>query len=355
MFTSISWMSLLFVLALAPLLIKKFMFKSEYDFPMSEVVLTTLICFFMVFICFQLGKTMESRDYLIRNGEVTGKVRNHGTRIGTESCNCNKNGCSVCTYTIYTVDWIAKSNVGEIKLDHTESRSSFIYATSDPQIYKNVVIGEPAAVTKPYVNYVKAIPESLFNNSSFKHHSYDKLIPEYPDNLHGKYKIKRVVKIGDVAINTNGWDEKLSVALKDWGFKRNANVVIVLTNEASDFATALSNKWINGRQNDIVVVFGLEKGTEKINWVKTFGWTNNEKFKLEIADELLKIKGDVKIEDVLEVLNNKMQIFIERNLEEDFDYLKDMVQPHPAWLFYTIVLTFAACAFALFFKRRHFK
>lgn len=353
MFTSMSWMSLLFILVLAPLLIKKFFFKSKYEFPLSEVFLSTVICFFAVFICFQLGKTMKSEDLLIRNGEVTGKKREHGTETRFESCNCNKNGCSTCSYTVYTVDWLAITNIGKIRVDYSESRSSLVYASSDPAIYKNIVVGEPAAMSKSYVNYVKAMPTSLFNNQSFKHHKYDKMIPEYPDKIHEKYKINRVVKIGDVKVNTSDWDSKLSVALKDWGFKRKSNVVIVLTNEAVDFATALNNKWLNGRQNDVVIVLGLENNSSKLSWVKTLGWVSSERFKLEIADEILKIKENLTIDEILKVLDNKMPSFVERNIEEEFDYLKDMIQPHPIWLIYTILITLAACWLAIAFKRKH--
>jgi len=60
------------------------------------------------------------------------------------------------------VDWYAKSTVGNIKFDSEDRESRSVYDYPNPPAYSNCAIGQPAALEHSYVNYVQAVPQSLF-------------------------------------------------------------------------------------------------------------------------------------------------------------------------------------------------
>lgn len=350
-FNHIEWLLLLLVLALAPFLLFATVFRKDREVNLSDVILSSVICIIVVFGCFSYGVGMKTDDEEIRSGEITSKRRIQDSYQESYSCGTSEKP-RTCYRTIYRVTWKALTNVGEVLIKRVESRYMSVYGTPDPDRYKNIVIGEPAALTFNFTNYVKGSPGSIFHNRMIlKQH--EPLLVEYPKIVYDHYRAKRVVNLKGASEDVKDWSELLAEKHKTWGYKNKANVLFVFVKDP-DFliGESIKNKWLQGKQNDLIVVFGLGEGKDLL-WTEVFGWTENEYLKLQLKDELLALKTVENKKAVIDLIDTHMPTFKVRNMEKDFEYLKDQIKPSPWWILVVLLLAPVACLIAVIWKKRH--
>lgn len=343
-FSSLGWLTVLVVMTLLPLLCLKF--YPKFGFTLADGLLMTVVSFVMVFGTYHLGVSLKVTDVETISGEIVSKKREHDTYQESYSCNCNNDGCKTCYRTIYTVTWYALANIGRIKIDYDESRSSSVYAVPDTARYKKIQIGEPASLEQEFVNYVKANPDSVFAKRVVDVAHKDSM-KDYPSVVYDFYRANRVVNFGTSSQPETEWNKLLAEKHKVWGPKNHANVMLVFTNlEDHLFANSLKNHWLQGKQNDIVLVISTKKDEpDKINWVEIFGWTKSELMKLELKDEIEKLGSISDKEAIINILDKQItENFKVRNMEEDFEYLRDGIEPPWFWLIYAVL----ACIFGSF-------
>lgn len=290
-------------------------------------------------------------DSLILHGYITEKVRDNDSHLESYDCRCrtvtsgsgnNKTTstvCDTCWRRIYTVDWYLKSTLGNISIDGVSSRSKSVWDTPDPVAYTNAYVGEHCSETQYFKNYVKASPNSLFNKGNYVVNNTTP-VPPYP-KVHSIYKVDNILKVG-VNLDTTDLENSLSDKLKVLGAKKQANIILILTNtKDKNYRYAVEKEWLGGKKNDIVVILGLDG--ENIIWVDgfTFGLSQGNHLMLtQMFDEL---RGkDVKLDNVVEIVTQHVDKNFVRKQMKDFEYLARELQPSLSLLIFVSVLQLIA-------------
>lgn len=320
------------------------------DITWLEMIFQIVASFVIIAALIAGAKYYNMSDFHYLNGEVLKKNRDHGFYIETYSCNCRtvSNGnsstttCDTCTRNHYTVDWWLDTTVGRINIDSVDSTFSSVYDEPDPNAYKKAYIGEPCSVSKMYLNYVKAAPNSLFHKHKYDD-SYTAIIPDYP-TIYGIYHVNRVRIAGKIngKIDTSMWDKLLSEKLKKLGPKKQVNIVIVVTSAASqDFRYALEDAWLGGKKNDVIVILGVPDYPE-IAWTDTItfgGNIGNELMTVEMRDTIMDIGT---IEDPAKIVNSIGKVVDERFDRipmEKFEYLLSEVELSTGMIIFGIIMS----------------
>lgn len=296
---------------------------------------------------YYLGKGSKTSDTEFWNGQITGKNRIHDSYTRSYSCNCvetcsgtgNNRSCSqtcqTCYEDHYTVKWEAYSNVGDFNIKTLDETSKRVYQSPDPAIYTRIKIGEACATKHGYTNYIKAVPESLFNPAQADiKKKFAKMIPDYPDFVYNLWKVDRVLSVGVNVADIHDWSAKLSDALKQMGPQKQANAIVVLVNTADpNYMYALRDAWQGGKKNDIIVGIGVTKLPQKADWVRVLALTDNEMFKVKLRDDIAAL--DVLTADsVVDAIKTNTLTLFKRKPMKDFAYLDAEIEP-PEWVNWT--------------------
>lgn len=182
---------------------------SRYLFPhkisYKEMGIQFAVVSIFVLVTYSLGISSLSSDTEILNGAIVSKDRVHDTYEESYSCppcSTDKDGfetCSTCYETHYTVEWLANSTVGGFTFQKLDRTSRSVYNSPNPSNYLKCKLGEPASREHSYDNWVKAVPDNLFNTVTIDP-QYSNKLPMYP-RVYGHYKINRVINI-DSKINS---------------------------------------------------------------------------------------------------------------------------------------------------------
>lgn len=317
----------------------------------------------LMFGAFYISRGMQTADTEIINGEVIDKTRKHGHYLRPYECNCTsytscsgsgssrscstRRVCQTCYEDRYTVTWECIANIGRVTIKHLDETSRSVYNTPDPKRYTDIVIGEPFAMENSYTNYIKAVPGSLFRpaQETLKQ-QYASKIPEYPGQVFDFYRINRTVPVGVNIPNIREWNDSISNALRVLGPKRQANVVVVVTNIADpNYFYALQDAWVNGRKNDIVLVIGAPEFPGKPAWVNVMALTQDSIFQIRLRDRIMSL-DQLTAESVINNIKEEALASFKRKEMEDFKYLEAEISP-PTWVMVmlTILNIIAYCAF----------
>jgi hypothetical protein len=202
--------------------------------------------------------------------------------------------------------------------------------TKEPRRWTDVTIGEPYAIEKSYVNYIKAVPESIFSeDDSCTDEEVASMVPDYPQ-VYDYYRIQRVQAQRGIP-DAVTWNDGLSEIAKELGASYEVNPIIqfVDTNDPT-YQFALEKKWLNGKKNDVIVVFGV-KEYPIIDFVRIVGWENEEiKHRLRTSLELFDTLNEEYREYALSSIRENIVLYYDRMNMEDYEYLKDEIDP-PLW------------------------
>lgn len=295
-------------------------------------------------------------DREVLNGQVSSKERVRVSCRHSYSCNCyttcsgsGKNQscsqhCSTCYEHSYDVDWDVATNIGQSFGINTIDRQGL----REPPRWTAVRIGEPVAFTHSYDNYIKGSPETLFRYQGLVK-KYEKLLPTYPIKTYDYYRLDRVTLVNGMALpEVNKWNQELSELNGRLGPKKQANVVLVVTKALDrEYFYALSEHWLGGKKNDVVVVVNSPDG-QTIDWTGVMSWSDHQALKVELRDSLLDHqKLDVGIFPLIE---EQVGRNFERKHMRDFKYLKGAVQPTSTQLAWAIAIgTLISIGLAIFF------
>ena len=195
--------------------------------------------------------------------------------------------------------------------------------------------GEPVSASHSYTNYIKAAPDSLFRKQGLVE-QYQKVLPNYPGQIYDYYRINRFVTVGVGGFDTKAWNKGLSELNARVGAPKQANVIVVLTNQQSDkYYHALRQHWLGGKKNDIVVVLGVED--RKINWAHIMSWSKSDLFNIKLRDALLEL-GEVEREKVLALTEANVVKHFQRKPMSDFEYLESSITPTTGQLFWAMLI-----------------
>ena len=205
------------------------------DINWTEVGLNIILVAIVVSIAWFGGRYAGMSDTEVWNGELISKARTEGTYEESYECMCTTDSkgnehCSTCYRTHYTVDWDANTTVGGISFDHEDSTWSSVYDTPDPSSYTRAKKGDPVAMEKSFINYIKGAPKSLFHSKKEAIMSYTNQIPPYP-RVYDFYHIHRIMNVGSAisADNLHKLDNGLSEILKTLGHQKQVNIYMIVT------------------------------------------------------------------------------------------------------------------------------
>ena len=298
------------------------------------------------------GSYSQTYDEEIWNGQVTSKSRDHGSYTRTYQCRCSTDSkgnrsCSTCYEKHYTVTWELESTIGTIRIDRLDRTSRSVYDSPDPQDYKDAYVGEPCSGAYSYTNYIKAVPDSLFNMEAAEYAQFDSLIPQYPE-VYGIYHVDHVITMGMGAnVKIRDWNNYLAGKLKTLGPSSQANVIVILVNTADQtYRHALETAWLGGKKNDVIVIAGVSNYPQ-IDWVDTITLgqnADNGLMTVKIRDELTALGSIENGQAFIDVVAANVARYFDRKPMADFEYLKDDIQPATWVLVLAFILAFLLSA-----------
>lgn len=281
----------------------------------------------------QSFKYSKVSDYSILNGEVTKKYRD------TVSCEhsyqvCSGSGKNVTCTTHYEhsedYDWVVKTTVGNLEIKRVDSQGYKM-----PDRFNKVVIGEPAALSYQYSNYLLADKESLFLQNAKGGVGIKKA------NTYDYYRTKHV--LGDYYLPD--LELQLQHLLKGKNF--NLTIVTVFNKPIETFYDVMKD-WNGGKINEITLVVGLGKD-KNITWVKGNSYAKGYKNQLLLKEieDVIQREGLSK-ESLKNVVDKISKGFI-LHKESEFEEKLDLIEI-PLWL--VILLTIVNFVASIFVHKK---
>jgi hypothetical protein len=356
-----SLISLVFVFPALWPFIAKAIWKREIR--LLELGFGFLVAIVIGGLLYLAGTGFKTADTEVWNGEVLSKVKEKVSCSHSYSCNCRPTTscsgsgkdrvcstttvCDTCYEHAYDVDWTLKTNLGEIDIDRIDRQG-----VKEPPRFTIAKAGDPVAKTRYFTNYVKAVPESLFNfDRGGDPTLFSGKIVQYPLQVYDYHYLDRVFAVGLTVPDLPQWNRGLAEILKTLGPSKQANAVVIIVNEANPaYAYAVQRAWLGGKKNDVMVFIG-STDYPKIDWVQVLSWSDKEDFKVVLRDSIMDI-GTVDREKILGAIKeNTSKLFVRKRMR-DYEYLKYEIEP-PIWALVLGILVGVACSIGItiFFVR----
>lgn len=290
----------------------------------------------IVAISWSVSKQLAISDTQLLNGRIT--YKEHGTQA---CCHCktvceSRNSEGTCTESVKKCDhskdyyWKLQTSVGTLDVKRCSGSSD------PPNGWVFAFVGEPAAVSASYTNYLKADPESLFRYKDFGHFTG---LPEYP-TIHDLYKVDHVVGTG-VQV-PEGWQTAIREINADLGAPKQVDVTIVLTRTKDPtFAQALEAKWIYGPKNAVTIVIGVDN--QRIAWVRVVTFSHAEDLKVHLRDNLQGL--ELNDPTVISLIRQGISQEFHRTPMKEFAYLASAAEPKGWALILIAIIQLVASVF----------
>lgn len=346
---------LVFSITVLSMVAGKYLFPHELQF--REIGVIAAVAIVVTAAIIGGGMYANQADTQILNGKVVNKSRNEVSCSHSYNCHCHTtcsttNGhrscsehCSTCYEHRFDVDWDVNTTVGTINIDRVDRRG-----LDEPKRWSIVQINEPVSRTSTYTNYIRAAPESLFGHVFSERTQY--VIPTYP-TVHDYYRINRVVQVGTTITNPAELNQMLNDRLRDLGPSKQVNVIPVFTKYDYNYSRVLEAKWLGGKKNDVVVVTGLARDSNTIEWVYVFSWSKNSMVNVALRDNIKRLDKLDNLRYSSAVADAISKHYIRRPMKE-FEYLQYEYDP-PVWLVWLAALFnfIGSIAAAWYFSRPH--
>lgn len=352
-------MLLLFFPIIIPIIMRYVLHKTISTLEMGITIGVT--CLVVIGVCV-LGVANQTDDEELLNGKVIKKIMKHeecpsGWHSYTDdfcteyttrevcvgmNCTTDSNGNQSCvpeyeTEYKYIYPWEQKwfilTNLKEFYIERIDDQGA-----KEPPRYKKVNIDDPVSIPHTYTNYIKAVPDSLFNNSANILAKYEKHIPPYP-HIYDIYNVNRILLVGiKKAPHFDKLNVELGKMLGRLNPQKQVNVNIILTNiQDPEYSRAVEQKWVGGKKNDVTIVFGV--ANNQIVWFDVFTWARNKGngvFVSTLKDELQPLKiVDLQLINKLE---STIRLKYDRPHNSDFEYLTSKIQPSDTMIMIAVIL-----------------
>lgn len=252
----------------------------------------------------------------------------------TESCHTE---CDTCYRYDWEQDWEVSSNISRSPYDISRVDDQ---GAREPTRWTQVRVGDPVSRTQSFQNWVKASAGTLFRDGDTGLETYKAILPEYPLEIYDYYRIDRVVTPNVRLSNERLWNAEISAKLAILGPSKHINAIFVFVEgQPNDYAYALRRKWNGFKQNDAVIVVGLQGGN--VRWVEVMSWSSRSIFDVQLSQAMKAYVGrpiaQVPPAEVLTTFERITLASFERRQMEEFEYLKGDIKP-PTWLLWTSII-----------------
>ncbi|MFC1640431.1 hypothetical protein ACFL2D_00095 [Patescibacteria group bacterium] len=325
-------------IALAGFLLSHFAGKGKINW--KEFAVQMVIVIPVVLAGWYMARGYQMSDTEIWNGTIAKKWEEKVSCCHSYQCNCYESctgtganrSCSTICQTCYEHSrdkaWKATTSNGEMAYNNGCNSPS----SHAPHRWNAIVEGEPTAIEHEFVNYIKANPDSVMRRHGVLEQFGDR-IPEYP-RVYDHYRADRYIVMDLASPDYKKLNYRLNQINGRLGVRKQVNIIVILTKEPDQmYLEALTEAWVGGKKNDLVVIVGAPD-YPKVGWVGVMSWTTVEKLKLSIRDRIMELPEF----DGMEILNIVEQEvdkkFLRRQMAE-FEYLKATIEP-PAKVFWTL-------------------
>ncbi len=331
-------MTPLFLLMLFPLLtiiVMKIWRSDKFSWLEAGTQLVlSLVCIIGLYMG---GKYMEMSSVEFWTGTIQSKTYQDGHYTTSYCCATDKDGnCTSTCYTDhYTREWYLKTTIGNIGTSNIDTEWRMRRDGFDSDAYWNGAYkGEACSKTNTYLNYVQAAKFSLHNRSG-TNAAFAKagLLPAYPQ-LHGIYKLDRVIDLGVGVSNIDEWRSTLDDYMKTLGGAKQINIfVIFVPTTDPGYTAALEAHWRGANKNDTIIVVGVDKGSKSVGMIDVITWAKDPIYKINLIGDLLAVtKLDLYGPSLfLKIVNDVTMRDYDRLPMATFEKLKDEIDP-PLWV-----------------------
>lgn len=345
-------MTLLILLAI-PVVIAVIGFAvSKGKFNWLEALIQTAVGATLMFGGFMAARYAKTADTEIWNGRI---VKTSGTQgcCHSYSCNCSTTclpdcstdfdgntscglscheECDTCYRHNHDLFWSASTTNGEnVYHDGCNPPGSV-----PPAEWERIVDGEPSAIEHSYINYIKGAPGGFFKRPWLVERYKGKL-PAYP-RVRDRYRVDRFLMsaIGEALPDTKELNGILARINGDLGRTRQVNIIVVVTAEDSTFyAEALSEAWLGGKKNDLIVVVGVREFPQ-VGWARVISWTDAREVK-DTIESRVRTLGAFDGRKLLSIIEQEVASKFKRKHMKDFRYLLKEIEP-PGWALWLLIV-----------------
>jgi len=298
-----------------------------------------------------MGATYDTE---LMNGSVTGKKQVEVSCSHSYDCNCRQECttsrdsqgnttedcqevCDTCYEHDHDYDWDVFTDIGTITIDRVDRQG-----VDEPPRWTAVIIGEPASKPHTFTNYIKAAPGSVLTTKG-NTATFAGLLPAYP-KVYDYYRVRRVVPVGVSLPNIDAMNLGLCKIAGVIGPAKQANPIVVVVKTGDQAYTyALTEHWLGGKKNDIILVVGTDDG-RSIAWASVISWSDVELLKVVMRDEVVALGTLDKLHPWIESrFTGLVGQHFKRKPMADFEYLRYQYSPSPGVMFFLLFLGLAAC------------
>ena len=354
-----------------PFILKPFLRNS---LSWQEMGIQGIVCAIAVIVLWQGGKMSQVHDTEIWNGVVQSKDYTDGHYQTSYSCppctkSCTGSGsnksctetCSTCYEDHYTRDWWAQLSIGRVSFDTIDTTSRSRRDAFQSARWEKCRVGESASLEKSYVNYVQAesVASSIYD-TNWEDMAFADQVPAYP-RVFDHYRINRVInQAGAPDTYVRAMNDKLNLHLQTVGYKKQANVVVILTNNPDQsFRYTVESKWLGGNKNDIVVFIGMDKQL-KFLWADVMTFALNEgnfQLQVDLRESLMMMGGAVDSEAngqaVADLIIDEIVKGYTRPTMEARNHLAGQVAPSTRMMVITWIVMLVLSAILTFVFHKH--
>lgn len=219
----------------------------------------------------------------------------------------------------WEIRYFVKTEISEHEISRVDAQGAVT-----PPRFASIKIGDPVTQMVSYTNYIKGASDTLFNQK------YEDVLPIAYPQVYDYYKSRRVIYFGVPSDSkyVEQWNEELAALNADIR-KKNANVIIAVTNQTQDWAERLAQAWDAHNINDLVVVIGADG--DNIKWVDVRSWSKDDLVDITIRDELLNL-GTIDKTRINDIIKSSVMEHYQEQSMDNFEYLAEDIPP-PMWLY----------------------
>lgn len=299
----------------------------------------------------------NTSDTEVWNGTVTGKQQVQVSCSHSYRCFCHQSCsgsgksrschqvCQTCHEHSHDYNWQVDSTIGSLNISRIDRQG-----VNEPPRFTAVKIGEAYSDTRPFRNYIKAAPDTLFRHQGLMN-KFAHVIPQYPNQIYDYYRLDRTVVVNGSLSDTKQWNEDLSKINRDIGKPVGVNMIVVFAfNQPREYFYALQQAWIGGKKNDVILVIGTNS-QKQVQWAEVMAWTTNEMFKVKLRDRIQDLK-EINRSEIITALKEETQSRFKRRSMEDFAYLESSITPSVTeWMIGLIIGVVAAIIMGIVMHR----
>ena len=284
------------------------------------------------FIC-RAGAVIDTEVW---SGRITGKeqVEVPCTHSHSQCIAWDEDGICTAWHTWYEhdhdYDWRAyTSNNETITIPRVDRQG-----VNPPPRWTRIQDGDPTAQAHGFINYIKGNKKKFFT----KPQNYQKLeekemLPNYP-KIRDDYFCDRFINVNVDMPGVEIWNMELMEINAFLGARKKVNIIMVavMGQDREEYVRALDYKWLRGKKNDFIIVFGVNR-YPKLEWVEIISWTDDENLKNQVRGELFEKTNLDNMQEILAIVRNQMinsKMYVRKKFKDDFRYLRKSIVP-PTW------------------------